>query len=108
MDLKNLSLPELTRLLTVLPAEIKRRRESERKSVINEMRALVAKRGFNFDDLVNGMVTTQEPIKELGKTLPVKYRHPHDSALQWTGRGRKPLWVVQWEAEGHALSELKI
>lgn len=27
---------------------------------------------------------------------PVAYRHPNDSRLTWTGRGRMPLWVVEW------------
>jgi DNA-binding protein H-NS len=109
MNLSSLSLPELTKLQKALPAAIKRRRANERKSIIIEVRALVAQRGFDFDELLNGIVTSQELSKKPVKPLPIiKYRHPQDSSLQWTGRGRKPAWVIRWEADGNALSMLEV
>lgn len=108
MNLNSLSLPELTKLQKALPAAIKRRRANERKSIIIEVRALVAQRGFDFDELLSGIVTSQELAKKPDQPLPIKYRHPQDSSLQWTGRGRKPIWVARWEAEGNSLSELRV
>ena len=28
--------------------------------------------------------------------VKVKYRHPENPELEWTGRGRKPKWVEAW------------
>jgi DNA-binding protein H-NS len=42
------------------------------------------------------------------KPVPVKFRHPKDSSLTWTGRGRKPAWVVQWLASGQPLTALVV
>ena len=99
MNLNSLSLPELTKLQKALPAAIKRRRTSERKSVIIAVRALVAQRGFDFDELLHDIVTSQTSAKKPGKPLPIKYRHPQDSSLKWSGRGRKPAWIIRWEAD---------
>lgn len=107
MDLSKLSLAELQQLVKDLPAEIKRRQESERAAVIAEMRTLAVNRGFNFDDLVGG-AASPTPGKKTRKPVAMKYRHPQDSSLTWTGRGRKPAWVAQWVAGGKALKDLAV
>ena len=40
------------------------------------------------------------------KTVVVKYRHPDDPALTWSGRGKRPLWVVEYLATGKSLDDL--
>ena len=43
------------------------------------------------------------------KTNPahVRYRHPENSAITWSGHGRKPQWIVAWLAQGKEMSELE-
>jgi len=41
-----------------------------------------------------------------GRKVAPKYRDP--SGLEWTGRGRKPAWVVAALAEGKTLDEFLI
>lgn len=36
-----------------------------------------------------------------------RYQHPDLPDLTWSGRGRKPQWVVQWLVEGGELSDLE-
>ena len=36
-----------------------------------------------------------------------KYRHPHTGET-WTGKGRAPNWVGEWEKSGHNRQELLI
>ena len=57
--------------------------------------------GFNLDELIGagGPKAT--------KGAP-KYAHPQDASQTWTGRGRKPKWVVDWLASGKALDDLAI
>ena len=37
----------------------------------------------------------------------VAYVHPTDSTLSWSGKGRRPIWVQKWVADGGTLKELK-
>jgi hypothetical protein len=47
--------------------------------------------------------------KEKKATKPaVKYRHPNDHTLTWTGRGKKPQWVEFWLAHGGSMSDLDV
>jgi DNA-binding protein H-NS len=43
-----------------------------------------------------------------GIVAAMKYRHPEDSALTWSGRGRKPRWVVEFLAKGGKIESLAI
>ena len=45
-----------------------------------------------------------------GKTgvVPPKYRNPNNPQETWTGRGRKPRWVVALLEQGYTLDQLKI
>ena len=43
-----------------------------------------------------------------GGTVAPKYRHPQDSSLTWTGRGRSPVWVAEWKAKHGSLDGITI
>jgi len=105
MDISNLSLVELKNLLEQIPAELTRREKEERAKLRKEIEALVQSRGFSLDDLV-GDSTTKE-IKEK-KPVAIKYRHPQDDSLSWTGRGRQPRWIVEYLANGGTLEQLAV
>ena len=56
--------------------------------------------GFSLDDLVvDG--------GKGSKGLP-KYKNPLDPSQTWTGRGRKPNWVISALENGQTLDDLKI
>ena len=40
--------------------------------------------------------------------VKVKYRHPENFALEWTGRGRQPKWVAEWMAKGGKMESLAV
>lgn len=47
--------------------------------------------------------------KPSGSTrTPVKYRHPENNELEWSGRGRKPKWVEHCLTNGMTLQQLEI
>ena len=44
-----------------------------------------------------------------GRKVAPKYCHPDQKTLTWTGRGRKPYWVVEWLASSKgSLDQLAI
>lgn len=40
--------------------------------------------------------------------LPSKYRHPKHRGLTWSGRGRRPAWLLTYIGQGGALEDLRI
>ena len=104
MDLTALSLVQLKELQQRIPAEMKRREEAEKTAFLNEMREMAQQRGLSLDDVLG------KPRKgaRAGSTVKVKYRHPSNASLEWTGRGRTPVWVRDWQAEGKALDSLLV
>ena len=104
MDLSKLSLVQLQELQQQIPSEIKRREAEEKANVLNELRAFAKSRGFAIEDLLG----KETKVKAAGSKMKVKYRHPDNAELEWTGRGRKPKWVETWLAEGKALEGLLV
>lgn len=103
MDLSTLSLPELKQLAHDVPGEIKKREEQDRKMVLDELKVLAEARGFSLDQLVG-----KESKTRVVKPVAVKYRHPDNADLTWTGRGRKPGWVEAWIGQGNQLEALAV
>lgn len=106
MDLSAMSVAQLNELLQKIPAEIKRRAAQEKVQVMNELKKVAQKHGYSLEQLLGKEAKTRGP--KSGGTVAVKYRHPKDAALQWTGRGRQPKWVEAWVSGGGKLDDLKV
>ncbi len=105
MDLSTLSVAQLRDLQQQIPAEIKRREAQEKINILNEVRAFAKARGYAIEDLLG----KESRVKATaGNKVKVKYRHPQNPELEWTGRGRKPKWVEAWVAGGASLENLLV
>jgi DNA-binding protein H-NS len=105
MDLSTLSVAQLRDLQQQIPAEIKRREAQEKINILNEVRAFAKARGYAIEDLLG----KESKVKTTaGNKVKVKYRHPQNPELEWTGRGRKPKWVEAWVAGGASLENLLV
>lgn len=102
MDISTLSLAQLKELLTQIPAEIKRREKDEKANLLKELEKLAAERGFSLSDVLDG------GAKKVKAPVSVKYQHPQDASLTWTGRGRQPKWIVEFVANGGSLESLAV
>lgn len=119
MDLSTMSLTELRRLQGKIETEIRRRSDTARRDLLKKMQKMAAEEGLSLSDVIAGAASEKKPAatkprraaktiaKKTGK-VPAKYRHPEDTSLNWSGRGRKPLWVESWLAEGKSLDALLI
>lgn len=104
MDLSNLSYAELNDLQTKIASELKVREVQEKENLRQEIMAKIAACGFSLEEVM----PSGKKIRSAGQKVAVKYRHPQDASLEWSGRGRKPQWVVAWIEGGNALESLLI
>lgn len=86
-------------------AALSRVRDRETKDALSQMEALAEKLGFDIEDLV------QKKAEELiarGTSEPVRFQHPKDKSLTWTGRGRLPRWLKDLQDSGEDVEKYRI
>lgn len=105
MDISNLSVKELKSLLEMIPGEINRREREEKARIRKELEALAAKSGFSLGELLD---EAKEKVNKVRKPAAIKYRHPEDLSLTWTGRGRQPKWVSEYLASEGTIEKLVV
>ncbi|KON82193.1 H-NS histone family protein [Azoarcus sp. PA01] len=118
MDLATLSLTELRRLQSKVETEIRRRSDNTRRELIKKMQKMAADEGLSLTDLIGSAPASEDkrspgkrkakPAAKKNSPIPAKYRHPENPSVGWSGRGRKPQWVVDWLAQEKPLVELEI
>ena len=103
IDLTKLSLEELQALARDIEQEIISRREADRERVLSQMRDLAASVGLSLEELLK-----QERGRERARVpgTSVRFRHPENTALAWSGRGKRPQWVIEWLASGRTMEDL--
>lgn len=87
--------------------KVMRSKEKEaKKQAQEELKATAAKYGMTLEELTGSGGGRSGQGRGRGK-VPPKFRHP-DTGKTWTGRGRKPKWVEEWEGQGRNIDELRI
>ena len=76
-------------------------KERERAELKQQIEAMAQSSGFSVNELFSGRSTK-------GKTVAPKYMNPDNKAETWTGRGRKPRWLVAKIDEGYTLEDFAI
>ena len=98
----NLSLAELLKLQERIQVAIAERRTTGAREIKEQMHAMAQKSGFSLDELFGD--------KRKGKrgASVVKYRNPKDASQTWTGRGRKPNWLVDALKKGGKIDTFSV
>lgn len=102
IDLSSLSLKELKKLQKDVDVAITDFKDRELRKALDEVEAFARERGLSASDL-EGLMS-----RRTRKTVAPKYANPEDASQTWTGRGRKPLWVVAALDAGKSLDNLAI
>lgn len=108
-DLADYNVGELKGLLQQIEVEIAGRQGKEAKAARDQIFKIAADLGMSVDELLGNKAgkkgaTTEKAVNK----APVKYRNPDNSAEQWTGRGRRPKWVVDALDSGKNLEDLSV
>ncbi|MDP3843876.1 MAG: H-NS histone family protein [Oxalobacteraceae bacterium] len=106
MDLSKLSLTDLRALQDQLKQEIKKREQQDLVKAREQIMAIAQSVGMPLKELMG----SQARAAKAGAVVKVavRYRHPADASLQWTGRGRQPKWIQDWLASSQSLDALKV
>ena len=96
-----MSYAELLKLQGRIEAAIAEKRVEDAASTKEALRQMAEKAGFDIKELFGKRGSPK------GSGV-AKYRNPKDSAQTWTGRGRKPNWLVDAVKKGAKLDSFKI
>lgn len=88
-QLEKMTVKELRELRVKIDGAIVARQNKDRSDLKQKMQAMAEEAGLTLDDVFGGR---RGGAKGKG-SVPVKYRHPDDSSMTWTGRGRRPKWL---------------
>lgn len=110
VDLKGKSRKALEKLAADVQKAIQQLAEGEKKQARAAAEKAAKAHGFSLEELAG---SAPAPAKKAAAKKPVKkvapkYRNPDDASQTWTGRGRRPLWVVAAEKSGKTLEDLLI
>ena len=98
--LDKMSYAELLKLEERIQAAIAAKRVEDVASTKEALRAMAEKAGFSLNDLFG----KRGGRKGSGE---VKFRNPKSTSQTWTGRGRKPNWLVDAVKKGAKLESFK-
>jgi DNA-binding protein H-NS len=100
--LQKLSLAQLIELQQRVDVAIGQRKAEEARDVKEKMQVLAEKSGFSLNELFG--------TKRGGKRgpAPIKCRNPKDPSQTWSGRGRKPNWLVAALKKGAKLDSFAV
>jgi len=48
------------------------------------------------------------PVAKTGGRPEVRYRHPDNPGMAWTGRGKPPRWITDWVQGGKSIEALQL
>lgn len=103
MDLSNMSVGDLRNLQDQIKQEMKKREHQEVQKAREQILAIAQSVGVPLKDLISSGGRGAKT-----GSVAVRYRHPENSAQQWTGRGRQPKWVKEWVEGGKSLDKLRV
>ncbi len=106
INLASLSSSDLQQLKADIDKELAER--SSKLQAIEEVKKLAAAKGLNLSDLIGEMGGSKTKGKrELGPA-PVRFRHPKDPTMTWSGRGKRPNWMKDALAQGFSEDEMRV
>lgn len=101
MQLESMSLEELKQLRKDVEKAITTFEDRRLREAREKIEAVAREMGVTLSEIMD--------VSTKGKSVnPAKYRHPENPELTWTGRGRKPGWIVEALERGESLETYEI
>jgi DNA-binding protein H-NS len=101
---------EIERFIIELETVRKKRREAKRQALKDQIEGMVKEHGISLAELFPNTEKVRGRSKE--KRVPagqdVKFRNPVDPSQTWTGKGRKPAWLIEALTSGKTLEDFAV
>lgn len=99
-NVDKLSYAELLKFHERITVAIAAKKAEDAQVTRQQLRELAQKRGFDIDELFGKR-------GKRGASAP-KFRNPKDASQSWTGRGRKPNWLVDALKKGGKMDDFAL
>jgi DNA-binding protein H-NS len=96
------SYKELVEARDAIDAALAKRKEEERAEVKRKSAEIAHDSGFEVTELFGGRRGPKRTASG------AKYRNSKDASQTWTGRGRKPNWLVEALKQGAKLESFEV
>lgn len=117
-DLNRMPLGELRQLQAQIHDKILLMQREKREAALAAAREAAAAHGFELETLLPLQLTNPVPgtgkakiARKTGKTGPAnppRYAKPGEPGVTWTGRGRRPSWIIDYLVAGGELKQIEI
>ena len=104
-DLNRMTLKELEALRSDLDQAIRNAQQGRKAEALKAAEQAAKSFGFRLAELTKGSRSKSPRTKS---ALPPKYRHPENREVTWSGRGRRPAWIIEGLASGKNLEDFAI
>lgn len=98
IDITSLTTEEIEKLQENLTGFLSERKTKERESAFKQIQLIMENRNISPEDITEHFKKDSKVKKPKNKGVP-KYKDPASNAT-WTGKGRKPQWYLDLEAQG--------
>ncbi|MEN2495324.1 MAG: Trans-acting regulatory protein HvrA [Hyphomicrobiaceae bacterium hypho_1] len=103
INLEKMSLKDLLELEIKVQLAIETAKDTQRIELKQRIEEIASDSGFSIEELFSH---GRPSLK--GRTVAPKYINPDNRSETWTGRGRKPKWLVAKLENGAAIEEFAI
>ncbi|WP_300074886.1 H-NS histone family protein [uncultured Ruegeria sp.] len=105
INLRKLSVADLKALVVEIEERIAEAEKEAKLTALRDMRAVAEKMGVAFEDVIS---LHNGKRRKSGVKSTAKFANPMDPTQTWTGRGRKPSWVIAALDSGKSIEDLAI
>lgn len=102
MDYSTMTVTQLKAEIVKLEKLIAVKTKETETQLLEELREKCAANGIDFESLV---ASARKPPK---KKSQAKYKNPQNPSESWSGRGKKPNWVIEFLNSGGKLENLVV
>ncbi len=103
IDLKQYSRSELLELTKQIDETLENKLKQNMKNALAEMVEVAKKHDVPFADVIE--FYERKNSKKLVKE-GLTYRNPNDPSQTWTGKGRRPAWILELLREGMTFDDM--
>jgi DNA-binding protein H-NS len=100
VNYEKMSVKELTEHIAKAQKALSNAKERERSEVKMKIASLAENAGFSVGELFGS--------RGRSKAVAVKFMNPDNRSETWTGRGRKPNWLVAKLSKGAKLTDFAV